>query len=155
MHFSSKRTTLKSKSIWFLPSDSYINELLSVTHEIFQFFDGTPSPNVRSVFLDISKTFDKDLHEGLLSKLNSVGISVKFCKLLKVTFSNLFQRVVLIGKALSWGTVLAGVLQGSILGPLPFLIYLNDMTSGLKSNVKLFTDAASIFNIFKNKNDTA
>ena len=74
---------------------------------------------------------------------------------MKATFSNLFQRVVLIGKTLSCGTVLAGVLQGSILGPLPFLIYLNDMTSGLKSNVKLFTDDASIFNIFKNKNGTS
>ena len=69
--------------------------------------------------------------------------------------SNRFQRVVLNGKTSSWRLILAGVPQGSILGPLLFLIYINDMPDSLKSNVKLFPDDISIFTIVKNKNDSA
>ena len=69
--------------------------------------------------------------------------------------SNRFQRVVLNGKTSSWRLILAGVPQGSILGPLLFLIYINDMPDSLKSNVKPFPDDISIFTIVKNKNDSA
>ena len=106
-------------------------------------------------FLDISKAFDKVWHEGLLYKLNSIGISGKFYKLMESYLSNRFQRVVLNGKTSSWRLILAGVPQGSILGPLLFLIYINDMPDSLKSNVKLFPDDISIFTIVKNKNDSA
>ena len=62
----------------FHPSDSCINQLLSITQEVFQSFDPTPPLEVKSVFLDISKAFDKASHEGLLYKLNSIATSDKF-----------------------------------------------------------------------------
>ena len=65
---------LNPNQFGFRPSDSCINQLLSITHEIFRFFDTTPPLEVRSVFLDISKAFDNVWHEGLLFKLNSSGI---------------------------------------------------------------------------------
>ena len=70
-------------------------------------------------------------------------------------FSNRFQRIVLNGQTSSWRPILASVPQWSILGDLPFIININDKPNGLKSNVKLFADDASILGIVKNKNDTA
>ena len=59
--------------------------------------------------------------------------------------SGRFQRVLLNGQTSDWETIQAGVLQGSILGPLFFLVYINDLTDNLNSNVKLFTDDTSLF----------
>ena len=139
----------------FRPSDSCVKQLIAITHEIFKAFDCNPSLEVRSVFLDISKAFDKVWHEGLLYKLKSMGISGELYNLLENYLSDRFQRVLLNGKASSWRPVLAGVPQGSILGPLLFLIYINDLPNELKSNAKLFADDTSLFTIVKDKTESA
>ena len=74
------------------------------------------------LFLDTSKTFDKMWHERPVFKLIKNGISSKFLRLIKDFFGYRKQRLVLNGKCSSWMDVQAGVLQGSILGPLFFLI---------------------------------
>ena len=62
------------------------------------------------------------------------------------------QRTVLNGKSSVWGDISAGVTQGSILGPLLFLVYKNDLTENLKCNVKLFADDTSLFTVVQNPN---
>ena len=74
-NFLLEENLLNSNQSGFRPSDSCINQLLAITHEIFEAFDYNPSLEIRSVFLDISKAFDKVSHEGLLYKLKSMSIS--------------------------------------------------------------------------------
>ena len=65
--------------------------------------------------------------------------------LLKSFLNNRFQRVVFNGQCSNWSSVLAVVPQGSILRPLHFLIYINDILDGLESSIKLFADDTSLF----------
>ena len=83
----------------FCPSDSCINQLLTITQEVFQAFACNPIIQVRSVFLDISKGFYKVWHEGLLYKLRSIGYLRRACKLnyLVNYLSVRCQRVILNG----------------------------------------------------------
>ena len=78
-----------------------------------------------------------------LNEKNSV--SGNLFQLIKSFLSGRFQRVLLNGQTSDWETIQAGVPQGSILGPLFFLIYINDLTDNLNSNVKLFADDTSLF----------
>ena len=127
---------ISPKQSGFKPGDSCINQLISITHEIYEALDA--GFKVRSVFLDISKAFDKVWHEGVLFKLPQNGISGNLLKLLTDFLKNRKQRVTLNGQTSFWTEVNAGVPQGSILGPLLFLIYINDLPDGLSSNLKLF-----------------
>ena len=129
----------------FKPGDSCINQLLAITHEMYKSFDACL--DVRAVFLDISKAFDKVWHEGLLYKLKQNGISGNLLETLTDLLKDRKQRVVLNGQNSSWANVEAGVPQGSILGPLLFLIYIKDLPDNLSTDVKLFADDTSLFSV--------
>ena len=106
------------------------------------------------VLLDISKAFDKVWHKDLIYKLKQNGISGKLLNLIIDFLSNRKQRVVLNGKYPSWTNIEAGVPQGSILEPLFFLIYINDLSDNLITNPKLFADDTSLFSIVHDPNAT-
>ena len=122
----------------FKPGDSCINQLLSITHEICKSFDSCL--DVKAVFLEILKTFDKVWHQDLLYKLNQNGISGNLMETFTEFSKERKQRVVLNRQNSSLANVEARVPQGSILGPLLFLIYINDLPDTLSANVKLLAD---------------
>ena len=129
--------------------DSCINQLFSITHEIYQSFD--EDFDVRSVFLDISKAFDKVWHGGIIFKRKQNSISSNLLNLFFNFLRNRKQRVVLNGQTSSRADVNAGVPQCSILGPLPFLICMKDLADSLSTNVKLFRDETSLFSAVHNE----
>ena len=99
----------------FKPGDC-INQLLSITRQIYQSFD--EGFVVRSVFLEMSKVFDKVSHDGIIFKLKQNDISGNLLNLLPNFLRNRKERVVLNGQTSSWADVNPGGCQGSILGPL-------------------------------------
>ena len=92
---------------------------------------------VRSVFFGISKAFDKLWHDGIIYKLTQNGISENLLNLLEDFLKGRKQRVVLNGQVSTWKKINAEVPQGSILVPLLFLIYINYLTEGFTTSVKL------------------
>ena len=85
-------------------------------------------------------------------KLKLNGVSGNLLNVITNFLYERKQRVVLNGHHSSWTNVQAGVLQGSILGPLFFLIYVNDLSDGLNSNPKLFPEDTSLFSVVQNIN---
>ena len=119
----------------FHPNYSCIYQLISVVHNIYADFDHNPALEVTGNFFDISKGFDKVWHEGLLYKLESLGILGKVLNLFCSFLNDRHQRVVLSGQLSDCAPILAGVSQGSILGTLLFLIYIIDLLEKLKTHL--------------------
>ena len=91
--FLDDNNLLSSNQSGFRPSDSCEYQLLSIVHDIYASFDCCPSLEVRGVFLDISKAFDRVWHEGLIYKLQSLGISGLPLKCIESFLLNRFQMV--------------------------------------------------------------
>ena len=129
----------------FQAGDSTVNQLLYICNEISNALDN--NKELRIVFLDISKAFDRVWHKGLLFKLKSVGISGNLLNWFTNYLSDRYQRVCIRNATSSWKKISAGVPQGSILGPLLFVIFINDIVNDINSFIRLFADDTCIFEI--------
>ena len=126
----------------FLPGHSTVFQLIDIYHQICKAFDDKQSTCI--VFCDISKAFDRVWHAGLLHKLRQYGITGKLNDWIRSYLCNRMQRV-FVGSSFSKTRYLnAGVPQGSVLGPLLFLLYVNDISETLISTTRLFADDSSL-----------
>ena len=141
-------TFLSSFQSGFIPGDSTENQLTFLYHAFCEALDA--GKEVRAVFCDISKAFDRVWHTGLLYKLRAAGITGYVLQWFKNYHSDRKQRVVLPGIFSAWNFIKAGVPQGSILSPLLFLVYINDIVTDIGSNMGLFADDNSLYIVVDN-----
>ena len=104
--------------------------------------------------LDFEKAFDTPPHELLKSKLFSYGIGGKTLKWIDSFLCFRKQRVVVNGVKSDWAPVLSGVPQGTVLGPLLFSLYINDISSDIESEIRLFADDCVCYRKIKDEEDT-
>lgn len=137
----------------FIPGDSTVNQLVSLYDEFCKALDD--GKEIRCVFCDISKAFDRVWHKGLLHKLRQIGLGPPIIEWFANYLTSRQQRVVFNNNNSDWKHITAGVPQGSILGPLLFLIYINDIVNSIQSKVRLFADDTSLYLIVDNPAATA
>ena len=145
---------LSARQSGFRANDSYVDQWLSIFHNIYTVFDAYPALEYCGVFL-FAEAFNKVWHEGFIFKLESMVISDASLDLIGSFLENRFQRVVLNGQTSEWLPVKSGVLQRIILGPLFFPININDLSIDIISTVKLFADDTSLFSIIHHAKTTA
>ena len=108
------------------------------------------------LYLDFSKAFDRVPHQSqrLLVKLKQLGIKGNVLSWIESFLSSRRQRVMVRGEASSWKAVRSGVPQGSVLGPVLFLMFVNDLSDDIGSNVRLFADDAKCWQPINHPGDT-
>jgi hypothetical protein len=137
----------------FIPGRSTTSQLVELYNFILEEMDR--GKECRFIFCDVSKAFDRVWHKGLLYKLERAGIKGNLLKWFESYLKNRRQKVVLNGVESSMRDILAGVPQGSILGPLLFLIYINDLVDVVHSNSRLYADDATIYIDFRDADRAA
>ena len=138
-----------------MPGDSCIHHLISITHEIYASFDANPSLEVRGVFLDISKAFDRVWHEGLIYKIKCMGVKGDLLALIESFFFKRQQRVALNRQESEWLKSKLVCLRVQFLVHCFFLICINDLSDNLESNVKLFADDTTMFSVVRDPINTS
>ena len=127
----------------FRAGRSCTTQLLEFMEEVTEAIDRGEEVDV--IYLDFANAFDKVPHKRLLSKLKGYGIKGKIYDWIKDFLSNRKQQVVINGKFSHWIRVTSGIPQGSVLGPILFLIFINDLPDVLNCCMKLFADDAKLY----------
>ena len=140
------------------PGDSTTNQLIHINNSILSSLDNYE--DVIGCFLDLTRAFDTVWHKGLLYKLERYGIrdtanGTQLHSWFQSYLKDRGHRVSIDGKLSGIRYINAAVPQGSVLGPLLFLVYINDVTHDIDSNILLFADDTSIFKAGSNTQELA
>jgi len=126
-------------------------QLISTIHDFATTLNN--SGQTHAILLDLSKAFDTVPHKKLCHKLSSYGIRGQLLNWISAFLTGRCQRVVLNGEISQPCLVTSGVPQGSVLGPLLFLCYINDIPKVVKSNIKLYADDALLYRNINSEED--
>ena len=129
------------------------SQLIALTHELSKSIDETGQTDL--IFLDFAKAFDKVNHSSLMKKIYHYGIRDNLHRLILDFLSDRSQRVIMDGAMSDPAPVLSGVPQGTVLGPLLFLVYINDLPDFVSegTQVRLFADDSAIYRKIKTPKD--
>jgi endonuclease/exonuclease/phosphatase family metal-dependent hydrolase len=150
-NFLDKHNIISQYQHGFRKNHSCDSQILSIIHDWASRLDR--GEEVAAVALDFSKAFDTVPHRRLLAKLEHIGISGDLLAWMSAFLRGRDQRVVLNGACSPWLPVRSGVPQGSVLGPLLFLIYINDLGDQCESPLRLFADDALLYHKHTTKED--
>ena len=151
MDFLIKHKLINPSQHGFLKAKSCLTNLLCFLEEITKWVDdGSP---VDVIYLDFQKAFDKVPHQRLISKLKSHGMGNSIINWIEQWLKDRRQRVVVDGEVSSWKSVLSGVPQGSVLGPILLLVYINDLEEGVTGKILKFADDTKLFRKVKEIGD--
>ena len=143
MDFLIKHKLINPFQHGFLKARSCLTNLLCSFKEITKWVDdGSP---VDVINLDFQKAFDKVPHQILILKLKSHGMENSIINWIEQRLTDRRQRVVVDGEVSSWKSVLSGVPQDSVLGPILFLVYINDLEEGVRGKILKFADYTKLF----------
>ena len=123
-----------------------------LTHELLQNIQKGKQTDL--ILLDFSKAFDKVSHEKLIYKLHNYGVKGKTLTWIKSFLDNRTQTVVVDGKQSRTAPVTSGVPQGTVLGPILFLAYINDLPDNITSQVRLFADDTVVYAAISRMDDS-
>ncbi len=134
---------IKNTQYGFVKGRSCLTNLLVFLEEVTSDIDrGNP---VDVIYLDFQKAFDKVPHRRLMEKVKALGIRGEVYNWIKDWLKERQQRVCMDGESSEWVPVSSGVPQGSVLGPLLFLIYINDIDEGIAGKILKFADDTKLF----------
>ena len=142
---------VRSSQHGFMSGRSCLSNLLLFLDKVTGYVDqGSP---VDVVYLDFQKAFDKVPHCRLISKLKAHGVGDYVCNWIGAWLSNRKQCVLLDGVSSDWTSVRSGVPQGSVLGPVLFTIFINDIDENICSNIIKFADDTKVFACISDEKD--
>ena len=149
--FSKREIILINNQHGFRSNHSCVTQLIALAEDLSYALDQQTQTDV--TLLDFAKAFDSVPHQRLLAKLRYYGIENSICQWIHTWLTQRSQQVVLDGAFSEPVSVQSGVPQGTVLGPLMFLLYINDITRHIESPLRLFADDCILYKTIKTPED--